>query len=317
MEMAMFGENMREAIKFWKAAEIIDEAKEKEEYERDLKNLSLPSTGLQYIEEFIEQFRRQPYFDKDKVFIVYADKVIGHMANFDAMRDYLSDNDDDLVEYVIDRFLDLPDTILNDEEYLRLEVSGFLKDNYVRKAQEKVVKYILSQDRVEHSHYGTDVADDLGNLWRHSKKFDKKFLERLIKHFGPETYAEVMANEMQPDKQFRDTLNKKTLNIYDIASLLKTLDRGHFRKDEFISMLKKADDRAKEYLRTFLYNGGGENYFMLDEEMKPIDKEYKQISIPSLIRPIFNWRDLSQARQKQWHQIFNEFQIIPYVGGNL
>ena len=95
-----------------------------------------------------------------------------------------------------------------------------------------------------------------------------------------------------------------------------------FENEDFQNILKKANERARQYLRNFLYSGQWtislkwtrSIYFILDAEMKPMDQNYKEIAWPNGFYPFRDWQSV-EPLAKVWGPIFAEFDLVPNVWG--
>lgn len=156
----------------------------------------------------------------------------------------------------------------------------------------------------------------LSGLILQSDLFDKDWLERLAKRFGVDYYAEVMAKVSGPsiDSKIMELRNKDSLNVFDIARIMKNYLNDFLPKEIMEDLIHKADDKGKEYLRSLLYIpvDGPKAFFMLDEDMQPISEDYANILFPDRMF-IAKWDHMSQQERDKWLQIFENFKVVPRI----
>lgn len=220
------------------------------------------------------------------------------------------------IKYYLDHFADEMGT----DYYMNyIETDNDLSNEYLRKAQLSLVNWIYENA----SQYFDSTVKLLTTLLKESKKFNKDFLLRLAKHLGPEFYAEVVSQyypfKAQETNTYRplsdrdvELLKKETLNIYDIAEWLELQNKKHLliHKGEFEKILIKVNNDAKDYLRKFLYRSDDGQFFILDEEMRPMNKNYQSIQFPTKFQVFRDWQSIEPLRDA-WRPIFEEFHIIP------
>lgn len=308
-----FEDNVFEPIK---GPEPENYKKMKEEYDDEERKLPLLNTFDIY--EWADQHKDNPFFNFDNVAKIIALKDLGppgKSSNLE-LKTVLKWNPQNtklanrfnkyLIEYYIDNFEDM-----SIYEYLEIETKD-IDEEHLRKAQNKIIKHIIELTNEKH-HFNTGRSQkNLKMLLEHSRKFDKSFLKRLAKHLGIEYYGELMAD-------LNNKLVKDKYDIYDIAELIAHSIKGGagFSSDTFKRILGKADNKAKEYLRTFLYTnteGTYEKYkfnnWILDENFKPMTSDYKNIALPAQFYIMRYWQDVKPLADV-WMPIFDDFKIIP------
>ena len=223
---------------------------------------------------------------------------------------------DEILAYVFTKFIEQNPNDIKVDEYLEMENVG-LPPEILRKAQIAVIKYVSAFLRNDEDSSG---AYKLAELIDNSKKLPKHLLINLAKHYGEDIYVNVMnnANKMETGAEI---LKKPKLTKYDIAYLFSSYLRT-VGTDTLKSIIERADDRAKEYIRRYLFENM-ENYefskiladsdslFMLSEDMTPMNIEMQQVNWPTEIK-IMTVDEIPIPEIKdQWTKLFNDFNIIP------
>jgi hypothetical protein len=226
--------------------------------------------------------------------------------------------------YILQRAIEdtsLDETLqFNPEFYVQYENSEVPGD-LLRRAQIRIVKIIRELFNSENDE---KVARDwIDRLIYKSQKFSQKFLVDLTKHYGVNAYLDTMdqamrgPNKLKPEHFFWGTiLEKPKLDIFDVAQIFNHIGYD-VSNEQMQQILEKATDRAKEYMRGLLY--GDNNYsskddtgefFILDAEMQPINKNYKQRPWPQQIGVFKPSKILQRPDLQEWRQIFQDFEIV-------
>ena len=206
--------------------------------------------------------------------------------------------------------------------YIHLEdIKDYIPQDILIKAQRKVIfnlMFAINRARLwdrRGDYMRVSGAMDAARkgwqiLYNQSKTFPKAWLEELAKVFGVDFYVDAFGDSFnKPENQINKIKNQDKLTIHDIALLYKY--EGSFRRQEFIDMIDKSDDEAKQYMRSWLYTDyGGKRRFMLDDEMKPMNDMYKTVEWGGLIVPIHLY-SLYSEDQKKWHDIFDAYKLVP------
>lgn len=321
------------AIEFYKLAGMFDDPdigdKEKEhliqQYKTELK--TLPTKTLKEVGSFIWMWYSEPIFEFDKVMTILAEKMLEKHPNYyNVVQNYVElvgtiylswhqKIDAFVAKYYIDHA-----TEINIVSYKVLEGIILLPPEYLRKAQAAILKKISDDFNSEHSVYNSNAIAELEGLYNTSTKFPKSFLEQFAKHLGPEVYAMLMRNTQRTNHTYVNEMkrihDKEKLSLHDIVELVVMVAYG---KNEFTGpmlqdWLTRTDQRGKDYLRSFLYTVElyRENFrFMLDDEYKPINDDYKNIPWPSGKFYIATWSNMPEEEQIKWGKIFADFKVVP------
>lgn len=283
-----------------------------------LKSATTIGDANAWLYELFHYYRAYSFFNFDEIVNIFVDLLFStHKFNFHNIeRDlhYLSlseipDIDTKIKTYIIQRYIDNYLDKIDIVDYLALETMDLpLGPEYYRKVQMSIIKGIIDMAQNQ----PIMSSSQLAHLMTYSTKLDKQFLLRLAKHLGPDYYAKVMENQSGKHVPIKNEMeSKEKLTSYDIARLFNSKSEGIGRKRFMTWMIDKADEKGKNYLRTFLYQGDGDQYFMLDEQMKPMDTNYNIIKWPQQIKPILHWSTLPQEIQDKWSNMFADFKIVP------
>ena len=294
----------------------------------------IPTLSWSDIEELIvEDFDGKPYYNEDELAKLLVEKAFKEVKNLTSVNDTLRDVSvkhtffDKMKLLAIEYFLDhITDTYLTAKEYVNIiEKTTNLPDKYLRKAQARILKEIsnLGTDNPTEDSYRVSQKE-LAHLMTASTKFSQDLLWRVAKHFGPEYYGEIvekMGN--RPPSEYNNKVwlpsikDKDIYNVYDLSIVLQELrhyDKRSFDAPDFQKLIKKCNPEAKQYLRRLLYGHNTSRttseYFILDEEMKPMNEEMKNIPFPSYFWILWGWQEIDPIREL-WLPIFHDFGIIP------
>lgn len=321
---------------FYKLAIENNEEELKNYYNKDLSKIQNSPTQ-QNILDFITAYHSSSVFKIDDI-IKLIDKLNIHDPT--DILDFYSDLTgyssrslaDELGKHMLDNFIargQIQD--LSGLRDIMIVYSAIMKkiniNGYLEKIAKKLVLHFIRLERNDHDELVREIKDlwmNLSNEYYHNI-LSRTFLRELAKRFGVDVYLNTTSDYDWPDiyNEFLKIYDKDVLNIYDVAAMIKHIDgheagyvgqNGFFSIQEFKTILNKADEQAKEYLRGFLYTYGmgGQNWlFMLDEAMQPMDRHYKSISWPDNIKPVHLMIYVQGKIQKEWSEIFAEFKIIP------
>ncbi len=288
---------------------------------------TLPGQSWRQAQETIldlnSQYRHYHFFNLDTLLHILADILIAHKPQ--VFRDILSELhyfklmsdskiNDNFNRIVIHQYLSQYIDKLTLDDYLQLENTCNFDQADLRKAQAKIIKDIVDG---AHSPDPEDIKQSIADMIRLMNEaywLNAQFKERLAKHLGPGFYARVMsgggAAKPLTTKEWQE---KKSYTPHDIARMFaqQSQQSSGMGRGRFLShVLNKADEKARQYLRSFLYSNGYK-LFMLDEEMRPMDENYKRISWPQQIFPVLNWNELMKEDKEKWFNVFSEFQVVP------
>ncbi len=322
-------EVLKKSMLFYKLATNLDDPEErKKTYDRDL--ASLPTAShTNYICEFIGWFYDDSFFEFDKVADILYNRVASTMVGIDNILDYLRralgdalGNDSvamtGFMSYAADKYLDLIKGNWGIDTYLGAieSNSDLLSEEVIRKYKSGIIKKVIDFANSTEDLGMRYSKQILSELLLRSQLFDKNFLEKLAKRLGPDYYANVMAKASGTsiDSEIMALRNKDSLNIFDMARIIKNYWNDFITKDVLEDLIHKADDKSKEYLRSLLYIpvDGPKAFFMLDEDMQPITEDYKNIPFPDTIF-IAKWSAMSQQERDKWLKIFEAFKVVPRI----
>lgn len=161
-----------------------------------------------------------------------------------------------------------------------------------------------------------DSLRSLNDLFKKSTKFPKNLLEGLFKRFGLENYTRLIFTP----EHYQAALKKDMITKWEAALIIRNSasEYNYFITDTFLDILNKCDVGAKEYFRGFIYCDASfkdfatsNEYFMLSEDMTPMDLNLKQIAWPGgfLIQRLSS---VPEEVQKVWGPIFANFGILTH-----
>ena len=222
-----------------------------------------------------------------------------------------------IVDYVLRRFVDDPSVDMQVADYEIYEEHEVPSD-LLRKAQNKIIKTIIARSKDDSRIAENEMVNAITYLLKASKHFSKNFLLNLAKHLGIDIYKRVREETRELGEV--ETLKKKEkLNVFEVAEILTY---NAMTSKEMIDLIRKADDKAKEYMRRFLYkptdgsifiSDNINSLFILDDELKPMDINYNNINWPNNIiaeQPSIYLSSEPELLAK-WRKIFEEFKVIP------
>lgn len=299
----------------------------------------LPSKDYKAIGDFILIWGPESFFAKDeeKIFTMFAENILT-TSDFELRPilfrtkealggDYRTEKlKSFILKYFVDHYIDK----MTIERFIALDAIGSLSPKfglpveYVRRAALEMFKKIsdLYNEGDE-----TKALNDMGRMFA-SRLISQELIEKVAKRMGADFYAKLKSKVLAPTsyagedhrpKRLNDLRNKEKLTVFDVAELLYNDGRGNgiFTSAEFQNMLNKSDDKAKNYLRSFLYwsmNKDGvwlrSGAFMLDDEYKPMNIEYKNIPFPANFYAVKDWSaTLTPKEQQEWAKIFADFKV--------
>ena len=118
---------------------------------------------------------------------------------------------------------------------------------------------------------------------------------------------------------------KRKFNTTNILAMLKGYEGlkklDNLRYPQLLDIINKSTPQAQDLLRSVLWEEYGSQKirkFRLDAENKPVDLESRPLELYGHIMPAhtssFNQYDMKkQEERKQWHQVFNDFGIVPFI----
>lgn len=297
----------------------------KEEYNRELQELD--GISLDRIGEFIVNWKDTPFFKLNDVINLIILNV-GDSASFTSSIYWLEDSifnaglTDDIFSKILDAVLlhylrNKPETFTIGDYYDVEHFKPRLSESTFKLAQNRLMILLLNLIKEFNSEdtkldRRASIMEKFRGLYEKAKYVPKSLMEGLIKRLGPESYGSIFSNHASHLLESKDKLDE-----YGIELTFKKT--GMFKREEFENMLNKATPEGKDYMRRFLYNGvDSHNYnaktkwFMLSEDMTPMNWEYKKIELPQFINPIriSDWIEDS-AIKNRWIQIMYDFGIVP------
>ena len=321
---------IKKAWLFYKLAEENEDKAIKKQYDDFIAGLSsshatIPT--LTQIIRFINNFHDLPYFKiealEEAIYNIHLTFTVGdnkyatlYMMNKTLLSEGMPKSiASQIMSYVVRRLLN-EYKMREAEDYIELErIRGDVAADVMEEAQRKIVLHLIHLYRNGDDKAQQQLQDDWLELRRKSVRFPGQWLEELAKKFGPDFYATVMGfqDALIANKDRINALRdkKEVLDINDIALLFGKW--REFTNEQFQSIMKRATDEAKEYMRRFLWseNSYEDHYFILDAEMMPIDINYKNISWPDYIRAYKLSQEKPGPEKEAWQNLFNEFQVIP------
>ena len=283
-------------------------------------------------------FMDKPYYDLMKLTKIFIDKMklrgAGRSNSLMGMQDILYNISNEqirdklwieLIKDYIDNSWSEKGILEITTDYLQFIEKSKIPTDYLKKAQNKMIEEILlratSRDQKKNENdeeyekimakYKQDSIDAFRDLLKKSQKLDKNYLWQKIKEVGPDYFAKIYYQDFG-DKHPWERESKVApdkLDVYNLSVWMKHKVET-FSKSEFVGMLNRIDEEAKDYLRGFLWHDYEHNvYFILDAEMKPIDKDYKGMPFPGQFEIMKNWKQL-KVLAAVWGPIFADFGII-------
>lgn len=131
--------------------------------------------------------------------------------------------------------------------------------------------------------------------------FNQRIMKRLTFQFAPKSETLI------------DQREGAEINHTEILSWLGRF-QGSFPYADLQEMISRCTPAAKRILQRLLYRTEGLDYFILDEEMQPMGKDYERLIIPrrgGYIRVMWHRLKLPAKEKARWREIFDEFRIIP------
>ena len=295
-----------------------DKARFTKEYQDGVATFS--TLSLEEMADFINMWATEDLFEFDKIIGMFANtlfntynKNIADMLHSRIVIYRLEDKYREKIELFLAKWYinNHLDNIEWGMELRALEALSQLPKEYLRKAQSQIIKNIIKNFEAGHTQW---VIDALKSLHFHSS-FDSKFIERLAKKLSPAIYASIMPHSTQRStyepseaEVALNTFNRQEkLDIYDIAQIL--LIKDYLTPKYFNEIFQKADEKGKEYLKGFLYcDIQSGDYFMLDEENKPLNEDLKNIPFPPKFIMVANRNEMGEPEKvMKWSHIFADF----------
>jgi hypothetical protein len=287
-----------------------------QEYDDFIAKLTTINTDLLFTA--ITEFHQMPYFN----FKVVVDELAKRLFTLTPEIIFIQRHIDrqpwpkelnnaimvEMIKYYVDHFMDR----ITIGDYLQIIEAYDISEHYLRKVQGHLIKNIIEFAN-DTNHKYRQVSLDMMLKLLSAKKIDQTLLWRMAKHLGPQYYGELhydyygSSDYLGDKKLVPDFTHKKILDINDVGAWMEA---HRYMLDGFQKMLMKADDKAKNYLRSFLYQDIVGSFFILDENMEPMNKDYKKIAWPDKFLAIRGWQGVDPIREI-WAPIFEDFKIIP------
>lgn len=208
------------------------------------------------------------------------------------------------------------DFVNNVDRYLALEKAKALDPHILQDYQRLLVQYIMAglkrwRESSDDASWFYLFRDAIRTLYLSSTKFPRNLLDGLIKRFGVDEYHKFVASE-KSGQNWMELIKQPVLSQWDVSIIL---DLGTLTKDVMEQVTQKADAKAREYLRSFVYWAGGRDhnapntYFILDEELHPMNMFMEKREWPATTYPMhFDW--LSDEMKQVWGPIVADFGLV-------
>lgn len=312
---------LKQAFKFYRlAAPTVSPTESiwtKEDYDEFVHEL--PHHTLSQIIDVIGVYHNKEYFKLSTFLLQIALSRIGY-GILETVKELQKHNIPEpiireIATYIADKILESDSFDKNDYFFIE-KVANWIPRETLAKAQKKIIMKLISafqndMKRLEQGpvFYNYRSAEGLWfDLYSMSTTLPKEWLVELAKRFGVDFYSYTNAHIVEEQKKYY--LNEKEkLNIYDVASLLYR----SLTSDEMKEIINKADKEAFEYMRRFLYSDFDfvKNDYMLDENGKLMDDNYKTVDWPPLVKAETVKSITNQDIKDKWMKIFEEFNVIP------
>ena len=276
--------------------------------------------------KFILKFQDQPYFKIEDLlapnfawlfgglydlYISLHDAYARELQGKEMKRELIKK----IINYKVETQFLAPGEDMYCGDYLDLEkVHAMVSDGVIKRAQQRMILRWIRLSRSDQPHDESDLKEGWELIYNHSQLIPQQFLEELAKRFGMKFYLSVMkpikTQGIIPRNLVENLLDQKEINEYDLAVLFESdiwFSGKHFQK-----LLDKIAPypNLREFVRGYLYIHT--DYYMLDEDLKLINKNYQLVSIPLLIKPIhLNGPLVHKSEQEIWQKIFDDFKVVP------
>lgn len=297
------------------------------EYEQDYKN-DLANIGPQvndYV-KFMDEWENSPLFKLEDIIDGLMTSIRTHAPSlYDRLGGWYRKSEHRLKEELVDKVVNI---II--ENYIRYTDTFTLKDYLdvipYKHSVELGLGKVMAQKVVEEvlkmvDEYQSGNMDDQSqfNMIEQLKRLDREFgwldrrvVDELIKKFGVDVYVKIRTHPISDVEYLQAT----ELSVFSVARILEQNSySGHSKL--ILLLIEKGDAEAREYLRSFVYNAGlshkgGPGFFILDEQMTPIDEHYKEVKWPDYVA-LIKLSNLPDDRpfKQQWKKMLEEFNVIP------
>lgn len=314
--------------------------KEKREYEQWLKE-KLPWATLEDIASMIGRNQDAPYF-KLQDFLSPLLKRLGPLTTKVLVKDMVaagvySSIIKTIATTALENWLGLKE--IGTSDYFDIEgVSDYLSPEVLRKAQRKIVLFLIRKSRQIEELQRTlpennnqergekeqaikldtnALVAELNRLQKESHLFPATFIDELVKRLGLDYYLRY--------KQGKPPSGSPTSrDLWDTAAQVegKALNRG-----QLMHLIWSGQEDAKNYLKGLLYSseGGGLIYssgsgdFILDSENQPMNLEMQRVGWPEWFRGYRLSKERAkhsqdqdfQDRMSRWQQLIIDFGGVP------
>ena len=287
---------------------------DQETYEKWVKT-TLPTASLDDIYVFLAAHGIKPYIKIEDILprIYYIVKLVDDLSGDLAwINTYFANLGlaKAIISYVLERWVDHLFTFHDYQVYERYNYD--IPPALLRKAQNRIIKIIIEDIQGDNIIHRNHAINKLSKLVEHSTTLSSNFLINLSKHLGMDVYLEV-SRQTQPRPPNQ---HKLTYSVFDVAYYMS--ESFGFSKERFQEILNKADEKAREYMRGFVYSEYKNNavtmhptlYFMLDAEMQPLNIDNRGDEWPPTFYA-YHLSELTGKAHEAWAQMFSEFQVIP------
>lgn len=313
--------------KCWNFYRQASEEAEKKEYQDDLNStISYWMNDRNHVLHFILKYQDKPYFNIDSLLRPNFAWLFGGLYDlYISLHDFQAPDLQDkeikraivkkIINYKVETQFLAPGEDMYCGDYLDLEkVHAMVSDDVIKRAQQRMILRWIRLSRSDRSYDKSDLKEGWELIYAHSQLIPQQFLEELAKRFGMEFYLSVMKPIKTQGFAGRDLvenlLNQNEINEYDLAVLFES--DIWFSGKHFQQLLDKVAPHSnlREFVRGYLYVHT--DYYMLDEDLKLIDKNYQLVSMPLLIKPVhLNGPLVHKSEQKIWQKIFDDFKVVP------
>lgn len=317
--------------KCWNFYRQASEEAEKKEYDEELGLLK--AAGMMNREDvipFILKYQDKPYFNIDNLlgptfpwlfggiydtYISLHDAYARELQGKEMKRDLIKK----IINYKAEHHYLAPDAEMLCGDYLDLEkVQAMVGPEVIKRAQKKMILRWIRLSRSDQPHDMDDLKEGWKLVYDNSQLISQQFLQELAKKFGMEFYLNVMGGVDIPLEHLpEDLLNKNDITAYDVALFFNRV--ATFSGKFFKKLLEKIKSNLElqNFVRGYIYadkyfSSKGQNikFFILDEDLNPMDQNYNNIPFSSNITAL-RLRNMPEEDAEVWRKIFDEFGVIP------